>query len=184
MKKERHQLIRQIIEVQNIETQEDLARALLEHGYNVTQATVSRDIKEMMLVKVPNVRGGYSYAFPKERTHVLTPEKLERTLRDSVVNVRMGGNLVVLHTMPGTAQGVAFVIDSMKWPGVLGTVAGDDTIFTAMDQPESAPEFIRYLGLEVSVPRAGRTGPVEAESAPVKKRRISKKAGGKKGQKD
>ena len=69
MKKERHQLIRQIIEVQNIETQEDLAKALLERGYNVTQATVSRDIKEMMLIKVPNVRGGYSYAFPKERNH-------------------------------------------------------------------------------------------------------------------
>ena len=118
MKKERHQLIRQIIEMQNIETQEDLAKALLERGYNVTQATVSRDIKEMMLIKVPNVRGGYSYAFPKERNH------------------------------SGTASGVAFVIDSMKCPSVLGTVAGDDTIFTALDSPDSAPEFIRYFGLE------------------------------------
>lgn len=148
MKKERHQLIRQIIEMQNIETQEDLAKALLERGYNVTQATVSRDIKEMMLIKVPNVRGGYSYAFPKERNHSLTPEKLERTLRESVINVWCGGNLVVLHTLPGTASGVAFVIDSMKCPSVLGTVAGDDTIFTALDSPDSAPEFIRYFGLE------------------------------------
>lgn len=184
MKKERHQLIRQIIEVQNIETQEDLARALLEHGYNVTQATVSRDIKEMMLVKVPNVRGGYSYAFPRERAHVLTPEKLERTLRDSVLNVRMGGNLVVLHTLPGTAQGVAFVIDSMKWPGVLGTVAGDDTIFTAVDRPENAPEFIRYLGLELSDPRPVKIGLDSVENAAGKKRKASRKTGRKREQKD
>lgn len=184
MKKERHQLIRQIIEVQNIETQEDLVKVLLEHGYNVTQATVSRDIKEMMLVKVPNMRGGYSYAFPKERTHVLTPEKLERTLRDSVVNVRMGGNLVVLHTMPGTASGVAFVIDNMKWPGVLGTVAGDDTIFTAVDKPESAPEFIRYLGLELSDPRIGKTAVRAADGSAAKKKALLKRIGRRKEQKD
>ena len=144
-KKERHQLIRDLVEKRNIETQEDLARALQESGITVTQATVSRDIKELMLVKVSDLRGGYRYAFPKERNHMMSSEQLEQLIRNSVITVRTGGNLVVLHTMPGTAQGVAYAIDSMKWLGVMGTVAGDDTIFIAIERPEFAEEFASYF---------------------------------------
>lgn len=144
-KKERHQIIRDLVEARNIETQEELARALQESGFNVTQATVSRDIKELMLVKVSDMRGGYRYAFPKERSHMMSSEQLERLIRSSVISIRAGGNLVVLHTLPGTAQGVAYAIDSMKWLGVMGTVAGDDTIFVAIEQPEIAKDFFAYF---------------------------------------
>ena len=144
-KQERHQMIRNLVETRNIETQEDLARALHERGMQVTQATVSRDIKELMLVKVADMRGGYRYAFPRERSHIMSSEQLERLTRNSVISVQAGGNLVVLHTLPGTAQGVAFAIDSMKWIGVMGTVTGDDTIFVAIERPEIAEELMSYF---------------------------------------
>ena len=147
-KQERHQLIRNLVETRNIETQEDLAKALQESGYPVTQATVSRDIKELMLVKVSDLRGGYRYAFPKERSHMMSSEQLERLVRNSVISVRAGGNLVVLHTLPGTAQGVAYAIDSMKWVGVMGTVAGDDTIFVAVEDGRTAKDFCDYFQWE------------------------------------
>jgi len=89
-KKERHQIIRDLVEARNIETQEELARALQESGFNVTQATVSRDIKELMLVKVSDMRGGYRYAFPKERSHMMSSEQLERLIRSSVISIRAG----------------------------------------------------------------------------------------------
>ena len=144
-KQERHQLIRNLVETRNIETQEDLANALRESGIKVTQATVSRDIKELMLVKVSDMRGSYRYSIPKERTHMMSTEQLERLIRNSVISVQAGGNLVVLHTLPGTAQGVAFAIDSMKWIGIMGTVAGDDTIFVAIERPEMAEELSSYF---------------------------------------
>ena len=144
-KQERHQLIRNLVETRNIETQEDLANALRESGIKVTQATVSRDIKELMLVKVSDMRGSYRYSIPKERSHLMSSEQLERLVRNSVISVQWGGNLVVLHTLPGTAQGVAFAIDSMKWIGIMGTVAGDDTIFVAIERPEMAEELSSYF---------------------------------------
>jgi transcriptional regulator of arginine metabolism len=75
----------------------------------------------------------------------MSSEQLERLIRNSVVSVQAGGKLVVLHTLPGTAQGVAFAIDSMKWIGVMGTVAGDDTIFVAIERPEIAEELMSYF---------------------------------------
>ena len=147
-KQERHQLIRNLVETRNIETQEDLANALKESGIRVTQATVSRDIKELMLVKVSDMRGGYRYAFPKERNYRMSSEQLERLVRNSVISVRSGGNLVVLHTLPGTAQGVAYAIDSMKWVGVMGTVAGDDTIFVAVEDGNTAAELTKYFSFK------------------------------------
>ncbi len=142
MKTFRQAKIKEIIERHNIETQEDLAIQLLKEGIEVTQATVSRDIKEMMLIKVPNADGGYRYAYPKEHDSLLTPGRLERTLQDSVLNLRTSENLVVMHTLPGTAQAVAYVIDYMKWPEVLGTVAGDDTIFIAIDGKKNTSIFV------------------------------------------
>ena len=76
---------------------------------------------------------------------MMSPEQLERLIRQSVISIRAGGNLVVLHTLPGTAQGVAYAIDSIKWVGVMGTVAGDDTIFVAIERPEFAEEFSAYF---------------------------------------
>ena len=145
MKRYRVMKIKEIIQNQVIETQEELAEALRKEGIAVTQATVSRDIKELMLIKVSDMRGGYRYAFPKERSHMMSSEQLERLVRNSVISVWAGGNLVVLHTLPGTAQGVAFAIDSMKWVGVMGTVAGDDTIFVAVENDSVATDFANYF---------------------------------------
>lgn len=145
MKSLRQAKIKDIIEHHNVETQEDLALALEKAGFNVTQATVSRDIKEMMLIKVPDAEGSYRYAYPKEHGVMVTPERLERTLRDSLISIRVGGNLVVIHTLPGTAQAVAYMIDYMKWPEVLGTVGGDDTIFIAVDNADNTEIFVDRL---------------------------------------
>jgi transcriptional regulator of arginine metabolism len=145
VKTSRHARIQEIIKTQNIETQEDLALALEQAGFHVTQATVSRDIKEMMLIKVPNAEGGYRYAYPRDLGNMLTPGRLQRTLRDAVLDIKSGENIVVLRTMPGTAQGVAFAVDYAKWPEVLGTVAGDDTIFVAIDKTEHAQSFVERI---------------------------------------
>lgn len=142
MKTSRHAKIQEIIKTQNIETQEDLALSLEKAGFHVTQATVSRDIKEMMLIKVPNAESGYRYAYPRDLGNMLTPGRLQRTLRDAVLDIKSGENIVVLRTMPGTAQGVAFAVDYAKWPEVLGTVAGDDTIFAAIDKTADTRGFV------------------------------------------
>ena len=145
MKAKRQALIREIVEAQSIQTQEELAEALRAHGMVVTQATVSRDIKELMLVKVPDANGHYHYAYPKEHGMLLTVERLERTFHDSIVNVRTSDSMVVIHSLPGTAQSVAFAIDYMKWPEVLGTIAGDDTVFVAMENKEGVLSLLKRL---------------------------------------
>lgn len=136
MKMTRHAKIKEIIDKNKIETQEDLAAALRSEGIEVTQATVSRDIKELMLVKVPDANGHYHYAYPKEHNMLLTPGRLERTFQDSIVSVKATDNMVVVRTLPGTAQAVAYAIDYMKWPEILGTIAGDDTVFIAVANKE------------------------------------------------
>ncbi len=142
MKMTRHAKIKEIIDKSKIETQDELAAALRAEGIEVTQATVSRDIKEMMLVKVPDANGHYHYAYPKEHNMLLTPGRMERTFQDSIVSVRATDALVVIRTLPGTAQAVAYAIDYMKWPEVLGTVAGDDTIFVAVESKDAVPILV------------------------------------------
>lgn len=133
MKMTRHAKIKEIIDKNKVETQEDLAAALRSEGIEVTQATVSRDIKELMLVKVPDADGHYHYAYPKEHNMLLTPGRLERTFQDSIISVRAAQCLVVIRTLPGAAQAVAYAVDYMKWPEILGTIAGDDTVFVALE---------------------------------------------------
>lgn len=143
MKMTRHAKIKEIIDNNKIETQEDLAAALRSEGIDVTQATVSRDIKELMLVKVPDANGHYHYAYPKEHSMMLTMERLERIFHDYVVSVRCSDSMAVVRTMPGTAQSVAFAIDYMKWPEVLGTIAGDDTVFIALENKEGVAALLQ-----------------------------------------
>ena len=145
MKMNRHAKIKDIIDNNVIETQEDLAVALRREGIDVTQATLSRDIKKMMLVKVPDANGHYRYAYPKEHSAMLTVERLERTFHDSIITIRNNENMVVIHTLPGTANAVAFAIDFMKWPEVLGSIAGDDTIFVAVENRESVAVLLGRL---------------------------------------
>jgi transcriptional regulator of arginine metabolism len=127
MKGQRHIKIREIISGQEIDTQDELVEALRKAGFQVTQATVSRDIKELMLIKVPTDEGKYKYSLPTAQRYNPV-QKLQRSLVDSFVNIDHTGNLVVMKCLPGTANSVAVLIDNMEWPDLLGTICGDDTI--------------------------------------------------------
>ena len=128
MKELRHNKIKEILEHTIILTQEELTEKLSEYGIKATQATVSRDIKELMLIKVPIGDGRYRYAFGPEQNQI-SQCRLERSFQDSLVSINYSGNIIVLKTLPGTAQALGYNIDYLKWPEILGTVAGDDTIF-------------------------------------------------------
>lgn len=127
MKTKRQALIRVIVEEQSIQTQEELAEALRAHGMVVTQATVSRDIKEMHLLKVLSDDGGYRYA-TMEKSDQGMNDRLIRMLSDSVLEMNSVNNLIVIRTLPGSAHVAAEAVDNLKWPEVLGTIAGDNTI--------------------------------------------------------
>jgi transcriptional regulator of arginine metabolism len=138
----RHAKIKDIVDRHIVETQEDLAEALRQEGIEVTQATVSRDIKELMLVKIPTGDGHYRYAFPAEQNTPFSQSRMERTFQDAISSVDFSENIIVLRTMPGTAQSVAYNIDYVRWPEVLGTVAGDDTIFIIVKPIDAVPKVI------------------------------------------
>jgi transcriptional regulator of arginine metabolism len=128
----RHAKIKEIVEHHVIETQEELAEALRKEGIEVTQATVSRDIKELMLIKVPMGDGQYRYAFPVEQNLMFSQSRMERIFRDSVLTLNYSQNIIVIKTLPGTAQSVASTIDYAKWSEIIGTVAGDDNILVVV----------------------------------------------------
>lgn len=137
MKRYRYNKIKEIIQTKAIETQEELAQALVEEGITVTQATVSRDIKELMLIKVPTGDGRYRYALSPEENIMLSRTRINRLFQDSILRIDHVLNQVVLHTLPGSAQSVAFAIDHAKWHEVIGTIAGDDTILLICNSVES-----------------------------------------------
>lgn len=123
----RHIKIREIISNFEVETQDDLVHQLRESGFNVTQATVSRDIKESHLVKVPMMDGRYKYSLPSDQR--FNPlQKLKRALVDSFVSIDHTDNLIVMKTLPGNANAVGALIDNLDWPELMGTICGDDTI--------------------------------------------------------
>ena len=142
MKAKRQALIREIVEAQSIQTQEELAEALRMHGMMVTQATVSRDIREMHLLKVLAEDGSYRYA-TMEKNETGVSDRLIRMLADSVVEMDCANNLIVIRTLPGSAHVAAEAIDSLKWPEVLGTIAGDNTILAIVRSNEEVDAVIR-----------------------------------------
>ena len=142
MKIHRQIKVKELVERLVIRTQDELADALHSEGIDVTQATVSRDIKEMMLVKVPTGDGGHRYAFPSEHSITVSVARLEKTFQDSVLTINSSGNIVVLRTLPGTAQAVAYVLDNIRWPEIIGTVAGDDTIFIVVKPEKDVPKVV------------------------------------------
>lgn len=119
--------IREIVASREIETQEELVRALRESGFQVTQATVSRDIKELRLIKTPTGDGRYVYALPPEQPGS-SEARLRRMLPESFVAMDRAENLIVMKTLPGNAHAVAALVDNLEWTEIMGTIAGDDTI--------------------------------------------------------
>lgn len=142
MKSARHSMILELIDQYDINTQDELASMLNDRGVKVTQATVSRDIKDLRLIKVLTEGGSYKYA---------TVDKAEAGLKDrfisifvhSVVSMAEAGNLIVIKTITGTAPAAAEAIDSMRLDDIVGTMAGDNTIFVAVKDPAVTPELIK-----------------------------------------
>lgn len=142
MKAQRHIKIREIIATKEIETQDELVEELKKAGYNVTQATVSRDIKELHLVKVPTNKGTYKYSLPADRR--FNPlQKLKRMLQESFVNIDHSENLIVMKTLPGNAHAVGALIDNLDWDDIIGSLAGDDTILLICRDKEKVPEIVQ-----------------------------------------
>ena len=127
MKSARHNLILEIIESKDIETQEELAEELKSRGVKVTPANVSSDIKELRLLKVLSEHGGYKYA-TVERAEKGMNDRFIRILTESIVNIDSVNNLIVINTLSASANAACEAIDSMKWNEVMGTIAGDNTL--------------------------------------------------------
>jgi transcriptional regulator of arginine metabolism len=137
MKQVRQRAIRDLVEAHVIRTQQELAAALRERGFRTTQATISRDVSELGLVKVP--RDG-TIAYGEERLRIL--------LRDLPIELRESGLLLVIRTLPGSAHPIAAALDRARWSDVAGSVAGDDTLFVATtDRRALARVKRRLIGL-------------------------------------
>jgi transcriptional regulator of arginine metabolism len=137
MKASRQRKILEIISKEAIETQEDLALALNKAGFKVTQATISRDIKELGLIKIPAENNVSYYSLGIERPFPRIEGQLKRLFRDSVVSLDTSENLIIIKTHPGGAQAVASAIDQAGWREIIGTVGGDDTILVVV-KPKTA----------------------------------------------
>ena len=142
MKTKRHAMITRLIASQNVETQEELASILREHGFSVTQATVSRDIKELRLIKILTPEGRYRYA-TVEKAEADMQDRFIHMLANCVLSVGSAGNLIVIKTIEGSASAAAQAVDSLKWPEIVGTIAGDNTIFLAVHDHHAVPELVR-----------------------------------------
>ncbi len=148
MKQNRHAEIVQIIENYDVETQEELAEYLKKAGFAVTQATVSRDIRELKLTKIPVGQGKQKYIILKEDESNMN-ERFVRVLRSGYVSMTQAQNLVVIKTVTGMAMAVATALDAMKIPEVCGCIAGDDTIFVAIRTIEDTANVMERIRKEL-----------------------------------
>ena len=144
MKPGRQSAILEIIAERDIETQHQLLQALAERGVKSTQATLSRDIKDMRLIKELGPNGNYRYVAAKAETEDFQ-QRLRRIFKESVVSYDVAQNLVVIKTLPGLGQGACSAIDSMEIHGLVGSLAGDDTLFLAMRDNDSAKAFYHEI---------------------------------------
>ena len=133
MKNDRQKAILEIISAQNIETQEELGALLQQRGYKVTQATISRDIKELHLIKVQAERGVYKYAV-NEASNVLNTERMVRIFREVVLNIKGSGNIVIVETLSGSGPAAGEAIDNFGIQEVIGSLAGDNTVFIVVEE--------------------------------------------------
>jgi len=141
MKNDRQRQILEIVERESIDTQEQLQRRLQEQGFACTQATISRDIKQLHLIKEPVGQGRYRYTVSSQRNRLNIADKLRSIFRESIVSVDYAQNIVVVKTMAGLANAAAAALDSMSVPDIVGTLAGDDTAFLVMKDVEAARGF-------------------------------------------
>ena len=145
MKNDRQNHLLQIISEESIETQEQLLERLQSRGIKSTQATISRDIKELHLIKEPAGQGRYRYAVSTHRTKLNFADRLRTIFRESLLSVDYAQNIVVIKTMPGLAHGAASALDGMTISEMVGTLAGDDTVMLVMRNTESAAAFVAEI---------------------------------------
>ena len=145
MKPERHRKILELISDNAITTQEDLMQRLSEAGFSVTQATVSRDIRDLKLTKIPSENGKQRYALHQTSGSGMS-EKYIRVLKDGYVSMDMAQNILVIKTVAGMAMAVAAALDAMKWNEVVGCIAGDDTILCAIRSTEDTVKVMDKIG--------------------------------------
>jgi transcriptional regulator of arginine metabolism len=146
MKSARHQAILELIEKYPIDRQEELLSRLKGEGFEVTQATVSRDIRELRLIKTATGNGGYRYMSAVDTGKAShSPSRFETIFRESVIKVDGAGHLVLVKCYSGMANAACEVFDSMHWNNVVGTLSGDDTFFVLMRTEDAAIEIAREL---------------------------------------
>ena len=147
MKLERHSKIVELIGKYEIETQEELAERLKQAGYKVTQATVSRDIRELKLTKIPSENGRQRYVVMQSQTAF--SDKYIRILKDGYVSMDMAQNILVIKTVSGMAMAVAAALDALKFSEVVGCIAGDDTIMVAVRTVEDTQILMDKIHLMI-----------------------------------
>ena len=148
-KQERHSKIREIITNYEVETQDELNEFLKQAGFEVTQATISRDIRELKLVKV-NIAADYGkqkYAVLPDPKNVSISDKSKRILRDGIISMECSQNILVIKTLEGLAMGVAASVDALREPDIIGSIAGDNTIFCVVRSNKHGNLLIKKLNL-------------------------------------
>lgn len=145
MKTKRHTKILELIAERPINTQEDLLNGLRDNGFDVTQATVSRDIKELRLVKILGSDGKYRYATAVSDEQMDMSSKFHAIFKQSVKSIDYAKNIIVIKCYTGMANAACAALDSMNRSGVVGTLAGDDTIFVLMNDDNTAVYFAAEL---------------------------------------
>lgn len=141
MKNVRQSEILDIVRSKDIDTQEQLLEELKARGFTTTQATISRDIKELRLVKELTGSGGYRYALSERKTASTSDTRLRNIFKEGVVSVDVAQNIVVVRTMPGLASAACSALDNMEIEGMVGTLAGDDTGILIMRDNSQAQQF-------------------------------------------
>ena len=144
MKISRQTKIYELIKKHEIENQIELTKMLSEAGFNVTQSTVSRDIRELGLIRTATFHGTYRYSAPPSN-RVPDMDRLNRVFKDGFVSMDCAGNLLVIRTFNGMAMAVASAVDAMRFPGILGTVAGDDVVMCVAKTPEEAAALMEKI---------------------------------------
>ena len=147
MKEQRQKAILKLIQEEDLEVQEELLERLHELGFSCTQATISRDIKELHLVKERSKNGAYKYVVSLHRGRSDLTNRLQTIFRESVISFDLAQNLIVLKTMPGLANAAAAALDAMDIPDMVGSIAGDDTAVLIMRTNEAADQFCNEIRL-------------------------------------
>ncbi len=150
MKVKRQLKILELIRENNIDTQDALVELLNKDGYNVTQATVSRDIRELRLSKISAGKGKQKYALTSGSNSAEIMERMNRVFSDGVISIDYAGNLIIIKTITGMAMAVAAALDAMDNTEIIGTIAGDDTVFSAVRNENKAIRLVNRLRNDIN----------------------------------